>query len=381
MQSPEYTDKKLMNWIGKAILPSLLCFLVFGDISPASANPKTQMSKLKCLLNDVNHRLEAKAEAIESLTPKAIQAAITESLRAGMRPKVVLTDAGKFIFYPTLAPLRILSIAAKTLKKHGLKKGLVRVPFEYIKQDGTTVLGFALFTQLNGGTPIQVAEYFLFPTNRNGNFEEDTKTAPRTDGILVYVDAVPDHNILAGYGKSDFDVRFSDRDDAYYIHTKNVSDMMRQLRSLSLKIGQPIAELEILGHGFPGLIGIGDEPLASENMDKVSGNQIPFAKNATIRLQSCLVGANSKISSGKVGDKFMSVFGSTLLNHGGTVIASNHVILVTDHFPKNAQKYHEPWMESYRNMALEPLEAAMLASIEILKTDDGRYRKVRIPAP
>jgi hypothetical protein len=377
----------MTNWIRQAIFSSLLCLVssgfISGFIDPARADTtvtKSHIGKLKCLLSDVHQRLEAKAEAIESLTSKAIQAAIAKSLRGGIRPTEVVAKFGKFIFYPSIAPVRILYITGQTLKQHGLKKGLTRVPFEYIRKDGTTVLGFALFTQLADGTPLHVAEFLLPPTNRNGDFEEDTKVAPRADGILVYVDAMPDDNAFAGYGKNDFNERFFYRDDTYYVHAKNVSDMMHQIRNLTLSTGRPIAELEIFSHGLPGSVSIGHEKFTAADMSKIGGFQVPFAKDATIRFQSCLVGANFKGALGNRGENFMNDFGRSLLTHGGTVVASNHIILVIDHLPRTPHKNHKPWTQSFWEKFKEPQEAAIVAGIEVLKTDDGRYRKVRIPS-
>ncbi len=369
----------MMRFLHRITLNAIICAFFLANLTATRADVNTNAGIKRCLFSNLQRFLTEKAGITDPVTPEKIKAVIAESIRHGMQPKVIATKTGKFVLYPTIAPLHLISITTRTLTQHGLTKDLVQIPFEYLKQDGTTILGFVLFTQAVEKTPIKAAEYYLLPKNTNGKFEDDTSNTPRSDGTLVYVDAIPDNNSLTGYGESDFNTRFSKRDGAYYVRVSSVSNMMQQLQDLSQQTGKPIGELEILGHGLPGSISIGNEKLTSSKMYKVDGYGIPFAKDATIRLQSCFLGANFRGPLGKPGEDFMNSLGRSLLNHGGTVIASNHIIYVTDHFPKSAKKYHEPWLETYWDMVLQPLEATIIAAIDALKTSDGSYRKVRIP--
>ncbi len=303
---------------------------------------------------------------------------MADAIRNGIQPRTIVSKAAKFTFYPVVAPSTLMDASFDALSKHGLKGGIMRVPFEYLRRDGVTLVGFVLFYENVGGSPVAAFKFYVLPNVENREFQEATARPPRTDGILVYVDAVPDNNALTGYGASDFSIRFGEREGAHYLRVTDVSNMMVQLRELSERTGRPIAELEILGHGMPGSIEIGSQQLSASSMKAVQGSAIPFAKDATIRLQSCLLGANFRGPLGQPGETFMKGLGDALLNEGGEVMASNHVIYVTDHFPKSARTTERSWGETFSRMAMEPLDLAVTTGMELIKSNDGDYRTIRI---
>ncbi len=352
-----------------------ILILIAFQILPSGANA----SPRDCA-REVLGKLALGREKVAGAAPtgKQIQDAIKESIRKGLKPKVVLLKAGKFFFYPTVMPNRILDTAAKLVAEKGWK-GLASVPFEYIRKDGLTAVGFAVFYKTLEGTPIEMADFHFFTKNENGEFLRDTAVPERKDGITVYVDGVPEGNVLYGYGEKDFRTRFEKRDGAVYIHAKDPKDMMKQMEWASAKAGKPIAELEILGHGMPGMMEIGGETLNSESLPSLEGRVVPFAKDALIRIQSCKLGANYRFGLGKPGENFMNGLGTRLLNEGGKVVASNRIIYVTGNFSEKDQKTPDTWVERVVDIYSEPFSFLTHAAFEVLLEQQDPYREVAIP--
>jgi len=75
-----------------------------------------------------------------------------------------------------------------------------------------------------GGTPVSAALFYLLPKNENIDYMKETETPDRTDGLRVYVDAIPNDNILHGFGEGDSEERFRKK-SGYYLHPANTRDM------------------------------------------------------------------------------------------------------------------------------------------------------------
>ena len=311
------------------------------------------------------------------LTGKDIRTALLDQVKNGFKPKEVAGNLGKFLFYPTVAPLNLFGTAAEVAVKRG-KKELWRVPFEYIKKDGLIAAGYITTYQVIGGTPVSAALFYLLPKNENIDYMKETETPDRTDGLRVYVDAIPNDNILHGFGEGDFEERFRKK-SGYYLHPANTRDMMEQLAALSEKTGKPIAQMEVLGHGAPGMIELGKDHLGVSTLSLLDHKKVPFVKDAEIRFQSCFLGANLRCNIGKPGEDFVRGFGEKLMKNGGMVTASNRIIYVMN-FSDEQMKSPERWYETAAHLWLEPLEAAMITGTNLMIDTREPYRKVKIPA-
>jgi len=363
---------------------SLRSLFIFGFIILAGTiHPLTpaQASPSSCAKDFIGKLvLGPDSSRVEPFTAKEIRAAIKASIKKGLKPKVLLRKAGKFLIYPSIAPHKLYSTVTEQSAKGGWK-GLARVPLEYLRKDGLTALGYVAFYQAVGGTPIEVINFYGFSKNENGDFERDTAIPERKDGITVYVDGVQDANGLAGYGEKDFKLRFEKREGAVYIHARDSKDMMEQIKKATADAGKPVAELEILGHGLPGTIKIGGSTLNSNSLSLVEGYSVPFAKDALIRVQSCYLGANLKGDLGKPGETFMNGLGTRLLNQGGKVVASNRIVYVTENFTEQDQKTPKGGFERAVEVYAQPLELLMHAGFEAALDLDEPYREVVIPQP
>ncbi|MBI3544396.1 MAG: hypothetical protein HY075_14080 [Deltaproteobacteria bacterium] len=374
-----------MASLARRTIPRFLALVVVAQLLAASCQPifageiATGRPK-NCVPKIAELLLTGKLDPDMPLTAERARQTLKDATRRGLKPRVIAAKVGKFLVYPTLAPYRLWKTFSDV---HGIvgQRTALAFPLEYVRRDGLTVVGFLIFLAVAPGSPLEMLEFYLLPKNKNDDFEKDTAVPPRSDGILVYVDAVPDDNELAGYGENDFKLRFKPRDGAYYIHATGIENMMSQLAALSRGTGKPIAELEILAHGMPGEMSIGGETLsvwrAGSLGSRVEG--LRFAKDATIRLQSCFVGANFESTTGKSGENFMTELGRSLLTDGGTVIASNRIIYVTDHFPSAVQRNHKSLPEAYFDKAMVPLEAVIRVGLSAFETGNEPYRRVAIP--
>jgi hypothetical protein len=311
------------------------------------------------------------------LTAKDLREWLLKQAKEGVRPKTIPGRLGKFLIYPTMGPLHLIAIATEIGVNRG-KKELWRVPFEYLKKDGLTAVGYITTFQLLDGSPISAAEFYLLPKNENLSYLSETETPERTDGLRVYIDAVPEDNVLNGYGEIDFEGRFK-KGSGVYIHPKNTRDMIEKLAELNKKTGKTIAQVEILGHGGPGVLELGKDILDQNKLNLLhEGPEVSFSKNAEIRFQSCFLGANLKCNLGKPGEDFIRGFGEKLLKNGGTVTASNRVIYVMN-FSHEQSHYQTPWHETAMNLFLQPLEAVGIVATNAMIETREPWRRVEIP--
>ena len=75
----------------------------------------------------------------------------------------------------------------------------------------------------------------------------------------------------------------------------------------------------------------------------------------------------------------MKNFGHALLDQGGTVVASNRIIYVTDHFPQSVRKAHKSPFEIWYEMSGEPVSFLADLVMDGIYNQNERYQKVEIP--
>lgn len=290
-------------------------------------------------------------------------------------PIQIAKEAGTFIFYPAVAPVRILDVVAETVLEN--RKAAVWIPFEYVKKDGIRIAGVAVTYAVFGGSPSEVATYFIFPHNLASDFQSQLDNSERTDGITIYVDGVPEQDTLAGFGEADFQRRFSQQQNAFYIHPRSASEMMGQIQAIAENTGKPIARLEILGHGSPGKIQIGSSSVSAANSSLFSLLKGKFAPKREVRFQSCSLGAS--FLDARLGEDFLKAIGSSALDQGGSVFASNHTVYVDQPFEP---KYRKPAAERAFEELLSPLQFFITSARETGKVfgsgNEGSYRRIEI---
>lgn len=146
------------------------------------------------------------------------------------------------MFYPTIAPFRLVKFIDKMTSKN-----FTKIPFEFIKQDGAYIAGYAVLieTELH---PLMLLEKTGWIMK-----EFSAKTKSKSDEVVVYIDGVPKDNDLYGFGKYyDFKTRvLKESSRAFFYRPGKLADIETELKRISREQGK-IGRLEILGHGVSG---------------------------------------------------------------------------------------------------------------------------------
>ncbi len=284
----------------------------------------------------------------------------------------IIGGAAKLMFYPTVAPFSVFKAIDKALAQNNGFKNFYKIPFEYIKQDGGYLLGYATLIQT------QLHPLMLFEKQATISFDEFTnKTDKKNSGITVYMDGIPNDNDLYGFGEYDFKSRVKLKSgQAIYYRPKDVADIKITLEKISREYGK-ISRLELLGHGISGLMQINNSSLNSDSIKNLKLTNV-FNKNGEIKLISCLVGSNN--TTNHTGENFMYDLGKAFLSEGGRVVAATKIISVNHHnFPEDKRKYDPTIMESYWKHFSYPFKMAILLGMELFANDKSDIRTVTIP--
>lgn len=239
----------------------------------------------------------------------------SEPTKSQPRPSTLETFKDEVGSYIILTPLLRTAILIRKTRDKGSEG------FEnWVKEDGKYVAGYVSIAYAahrfsNAFVSIDLEDF-------GRKTAEELKPDPKK---VLYINMIDDKDSLGGFGQTDFQHRYGSSEQNQFLHVKDAKDLVEKLKALPQD--SSFDRIEIMAHGNPGKLKVGQEVIAIEALESLKNAGLKFAApGADLRLISCAV-AGGKPLDRTVGERFVKEMGQALLPEGGSVFAATRYVL------------------------------------------------------